>query len=452
MFHENPEGINLQYYQRDPKLPNDDAVPFNEYLETERVTNGVKGHFALTEQHEIDVLGFVKRTVFTEANNKTFSHRTIVTPGASAEYDYSIGEATDFVRNRAAVGVDLQWQTIQQHEFPNDHAIEIPTLLSKGRIRQSGTGVFLVDKLSIGEAWSFLGSLRYDNIRNKFSDQLQSGGVNVSGTANFSEATGRIGATYVLMPEANFFANWGQGFLPPATEELVQNPDRFGGFNTHLTSATSSGFDAGLRGLLNNNLYYDVTGFYLTTDKDFDRYRVPSRGVQTFYRNVGTSRRLGLEVYGKYTPIHSVDVQLAYTYSNFKYTSDSPDRIVMDDTTIVKFIKNGNWLPNSPQHQLYFDAQYRVVPELALGFSVESLSKAYIDGANIDAEAVEGYTLIHARATYKWHLGPVIGELSLNARNLGNVKYVAFSEPDPGGNAYQPGAGQEFFGGLKIQL
>jgi iron complex outermembrane receptor protein len=452
MFHENPEGINLQYYQRDPKLPNDDAVPFNEYLETERVTNGVKGHFALTEQHEIDILGFVKRTVFTEANNKTFSHRTIVTPGVSAEYDYSIGEVADFVRNRTAVGVDLQWQTIQQHEFPNDHAIEMSTLLSKGRIRQSGTGVFLVDKLSIGKEWSFLGSLRYDNIHNKFSDQLQSGGIDVSGTADFSEATGRIGATYVLMPEANLFANWGQGFLPPATEELVQNPDRFGGFNTHLTSATSSGLDAGVRGLLNNNLYYDVTGFYLTTDKDFDRYRVPSRGVQTFYRNVGTSRRLGLEVYGKYSPIHSVDIQLAYTYSNFKYTSDSPDRIVMDDTTIVKFIKNGNWLPNSPQHQLYFDAQYRVVSEFALGFSVESLSKAYIDGANIDAEAVEAYTLIHARATYKWHLGPVMGELSLNARNLGNLKYVAFSEPDPGGNAYQPGAGQEFFGGLKIQL
>jgi len=167
---------------------------------------------------------------------------------------------------------------------------------------------------------------------------------------------------------------------------------------------------------------------------------------------VGTSRRLGLEVYGKYSPVHSFDIQLAYTYSNFKYTSDSPDRIVMDDTTIVKFVKNGNWLPNSPQHQLYFDAQYRVVPEFAFGFSVESLSKAYIDGANIDAEAVEGYTMIHARAVYKWQLGSVIGELSLNARNLGNVKYVAFSEPDPGGNAYQPGAGQEFFGGLKITL
>jgi outer membrane receptor protein involved in Fe transport len=157
-------------------------------------------------------------------------------------------------------------------------------------------------------------------------------------------------------------------------------------------------------------------------------------------------------MYGRYSPVQSIDLQGAYTFSDFKYTSDSPDRIVMDDTTIVKFIKNGKWLPNSPQHQLYFDVQYRVMPEIALGLSIESLSKSYIDGANIEAEAVNGYTLLHARAVYKWQLGSVIGELSLNARNLGDVKYVAFSEPDPGGNAYQPGAGREFFGGIKIRL
>ncbi len=55
-------------------------------------------------------------------------------------------------------------------------------------------------------------------------------------------------------------------------------------------------------------------------------------------------------------------------------------------------------------------------------------------------------------SSYKLQLGAVIAELSLNGRNLGDTKYVAFSEPDPGGNAYQPGAGREFFGGLKIQL
>jgi iron complex outermembrane receptor protein len=363
-----------------------------------------------------------------------------------------MGEATDYVRNRIAIGADLQWQTIDQHEFPNDHAVEIDTLLSKERIKQRGVGPFLVDKLSVGKDWSIVGSLRYDNIHNELNDLLTSDSTNASGNRDFSKATGRIGVTYSLIPEANLFASWGQGFLPPATEELALNPDAYGGFNTHLTSATSQGFEVGSRGSFQQEVSYDLTLFYLKTDNDFDRYRKPDRGQTTFYRNSGSTRRLGVEFYGRYSPIRDLDVQLAYTYSNFKYTTDSPDRIVMDDTTIVKYIKSGNFLPNSPEHQLYLDAEYHIVPKFNIGFGFEMLSKSYIDGANREEEAVKGYTLVHARAVYKWQLGTVIGELSLNARNLGNVKYVAFSEPDPGGNAYQPGAGREFFGGLKIAL
>jgi outer membrane receptor for monomeric catechols len=124
----------------------------------------------------------------------------------------------------------------------------------------------------------------------------------------------------------------------------------------------------------------------------------------------------------------------------------------MDDTTIVKYIKSGNWLPNSPQHQLYVDVQYQVAPGFTLGVSVDALSRAYIDGANIDGEAVDGYALISARVVYKLQLGTLLGELSLNVRNIRDTKHIAFSEPDPGGNAYQPGTGREFFGGLRIQL
>ena len=452
MYHENPEGISLAYYQKDPTLPNDDAIPFNEFLETERVTHGAKGHFALSDKHEMDVTAFLKRTNFLEANNHTFNHRTILTPGVSAEYDYTMGNPADEVRNRIAVGADFQWQTIDQHESPNDHAVEIDTLLSKEQIKQRGVGPFLVDQLSIGKEWSIVGSLRYDNIHNELNDLLTTDSTSASGTRDFSKATGRIGVTYSLMQEANLFANWGQGFLPPATEELALNPDAYGGFNTHLTSATSQGFEVGSRGSFQQTLSYDLTFFYLKTDNDFDRYRLPDRGQTTFYRNSGSTRRVGAELYSRFTPLRELDVQLAYTYSNFKYASDSPDRIVMDDTTIVKYVKNGNWLPNSPQHQLYLDVQYQVVPRLILGASVDAMSKSYIDGANIDAEAVDGYALFNARIVYKVQLGTAIGELSFNARNIGNTKYVAFSEPDPGGNAYQPGAGREFFGGLKIQL
>ncbi len=86
---------------------------------------------------------------------------------------------------------------------------------------------------------------------------------------------------------------------------------------------------------------------------------------------------------------------------------------------------------------------------------MDTLEYAYpmdIDGGNVESEAVAGYTLVAIRVTYGWHAEGLRGEITLQGRNLGDVRYVAFSEPDPGGNAYQPGLGREFFAGIRIRL
>ena len=70
----------------------------------------------------------------------------------------------------------------------------------------------------------------------------------------------------------------------------------------------------------------------------------------------------------------------------------------------------------------------------------------------MDAEAVAAYTLLNARIRCDWRLAGIAGDVMVSLRNIADVKYVAFSEPDPGGNSYQPGAGREIFGGVKIRL
>jgi iron complex outermembrane receptor protein len=453
VYHENPEGINLEAYRQDPKQANSDAVPFNEFLQTERLTNGMTGSIIINKSHEIQFNGYMKRTLFTEANNRTFNHRTILTSGSSLLYVFNYRRPDDFIRNNVTLGADVQWQTIDEHRNDNLHSVEGDTIRSKEQIKQRGLGLFLTEKIDMGKNWSASCGLRYDDIHNELNDLIKDP-YDASGNANFAKLTGRIGATYSRLPELNLFANWAQGFLPPATEELAQNPDNFGGFNKHLIPATSSDFDLGIRGLLRSQLYIDITGFYLRTRNDFDRYRIsdPLRNQETFYRNAGASRRLGLELYSRYSPVHSFELQLAYTYSNFKYTISDSIRVLMDDPGIIKYIKDGNWLPNSPQHQLVIDGEYSILAQLSVGITAETLSKTYIDGANLESEAAAGYTLVHARIIYSWLMGGVHCELSLQARNLGDKRYVAFTEPDPGGNSYQTGAGRELFGGVKIRL
>jgi iron complex outermembrane receptor protein len=452
-YHENPEGVTLDQYRQNIRMANPDAIPFNEFLQTNRSALGLSGYLKINDCNDIQFSGYAKRTLFTEANNRTFNHRTITTPGMSLQYTHHSGDGHALFRNDISVGTDAQWQTIEERRTDNLHSVEGVTTRSKEEIAQSGLGVFVIDRVGFGKEWGLMACFRFDGIQNTLTDQLKTP-YDLSGNANFSKATARVGADFSPLPDISFFANWGQGFLPPATEELAQNPDHFGGFNTHLTYATSEGFEVGSRGLVGRLMGYEVTGFLMTTENDFDRYRItdPLRNQETFYRNVGSSRRVGAEFSGSYSPIQSIRFQVAYTYARYEYTNADPIRVMMDDTTIVKYIRNGNQLPNSPQHQFYVDVEYSVLPELIIGISAEGLSKWYIDGANIDSEAANAYTLMHARIRYRVPLGGMDCELSVSVRNLTDKQFIAFTEPDPGGNAYQAGPRREVFATARFRL
>ena len=235
------------------------------------------------------------------------------------------------------------------------------------------------------------------------------------------------------------FGNVGQGFLPPATEELDANPDQLGGFNQGLKAAASWGQEIGARGTLGRTLVFDVTLFHLTTDRDFDRYRVPSRPLETFYRNAASSRRYGVETYVGWAPLERFLLQVAYTYSDFTYTNSVS---AYGDV-------RGHGLPNSPKHQLSADGRYSLTAHLTVALSADALSRWYVDPGN--ATTVDGYALMHARVAYRLRLGGVETEATLSVRNVFGKQYIAFSEPDPDGNSYQPAAEREIFVGLQLE-
>jgi len=43
-------------------------------------------------------------------------------------------------------------------------------------------------------------------------------------------------------------------------------------------------------------IYYDIPAFHMNTENVFDRYRIPDRPLETFYRNIGSTERFGAEV------------------------------------------------------------------------------------------------------------------------------------------------------------
>jgi hypothetical protein len=119
-------------------------------------------------------------------------------------------------------------------------------------------------------------------------------------------------------------------------------------------------------------------------------------------------------------------------------------------------------LPNSPQNQLFAEVDYSITRHLRITFSSEFQSKwaIYTDAKAYKGEldpAVyqnwqHGFNLFHARVSYQWMVCGLPVECSISGRNLTGAKYMAFTEPDPDGNSYQPGPGREIFGSIRVRF
>jgi outer membrane receptor protein involved in Fe transport len=94
------------------------------------------------------------------------------------------------------------------------------------------------------------------------------------------------------------------------------------------------------------------------------------------------------------------------------------------------------------------DGQVRLARDLTIGATSETLSRWYVDPTN--ATSVDGYTLLHARLAYQVRVGGTRFEATASVRNILGKEYIAFSEPDPDGNSYQPAAEREVFVGLRF--
>ncbi len=434
-FNQNAEGLNLTWLAQDRRMANPDALTYNEFQDTKRVVGGVVGSWDLGAEQTVSGHAFLRHTKWVESVPSSVDHRSMLAPGATLQY--TITRSTGALRHHVSVGADLQWQTIDDYTHKNlGGAVEGDTLLSDQTFSQSAAGVFALDRIELSPQWGLLLNARYDHVGNELTDHLMAGGVNLSGDATFWAWTVRGGLTWNPTPALSFYGNVGQGFLPPATAELAANPAHIGGFNQNLDAATSIGEEIGARGAV-GAVVFDVSVFHLNTSNDFDRYRVASRPLETFYRNAGSSRRYGVESSLGWAPVAPLLLQLAYTWSDFKYTN----------TTSAYGDVRGHWLPNSPEHRLVADGAYTAGP-LTLGLTGETVSRWYVDPSNV--ASVDGYTLVHARLAWRVVVGGTPVVLTGAVRNMFAVQYMGFTEPDPDGNSYQPAAEREVFVGIVL--
>lgn len=468
-FQQNPEGLNLGQLAT-PTLANPDASPFNEYQKTNRNTAGISGNYIFNNSHGLQFYSYIRDWKYKETSNKAAEYRDISAPGASLQYNLYIG--SENVKHNISIGADAKWQYISMYKLQSagnpdrkesidETNIETDSLLANQLINQNSLGLFALYRLEFGR-FNFNLNVRQDEMNNELTNKMIDSDT-AKTSKDFSETSIRLGAAYNLSDELTLFASWSQGFTPPSTEELSVNPVAYSGFNTHLIPAKSSSSDVGIRGNLKEILYFELTGFYMNTRDDFFRFKQSGRGNQeVFYGNAGNSRRFGLEAYASYNILDNLSLSIAYTYADYQYTNASIDPVYTDTNYVLTSPPvEGQYLPNSPKHQLFSEIVYKI-SNFTFSLSTEFQSKwaIYTDAKaykgeldkNICRNWQDGFNLFHARASYSLNLFDLNGEFSVYVRNISGEKYIAFTEPDPDGNSYQPGPEREIFGSIRIMF
>lgn len=151
-FNENAEGLNLGWLAEDRRQANPDATVFNEYQQTRRFTGGVVGSWAPSGSTRLDFNAYLRDTRYREPVPSSVQHRSFTAPGATLQVTHTL--VGGGVEHTLGSGTDLQWQSIDEFRHPNlGNAREGPEYLSDQTIDQSGAGVFLFDRVRLGERW-----------------------------------------------------------------------------------------------------------------------------------------------------------------------------------------------------------------------------------------------------------------------------------------------------------
>ncbi len=423
----------------------------------------------LNKRQNLNIYGFYRLFNYKETSNKYAEYAYHINNGFGLQYNLNL--YTGNIQHILSIGADFAAQTIKIHKFKslpiknridklNDENLESDTLLANENILQKSNVIYMAYTMQLNN-FTLVANCSYDK---RFNGLIEKNKIeNPLTSIYFSNVSYRLGASYYTPIRLTLYTNFSQGFMPPTTEELAANPFGYSGFNTNLKPAYANSYEIGMRGNLLNRIFYDLTAFLMNTKNDFFRFKQHNRGNQeVFYGNAGNSKRLGIELFTNIDITKNLTVQTAYTFSDFRYTSASIDPIYIDTTYILTYPPAaGQYLPNSPKHRLYAELNYELKH---WNFNIATIYTSdwviYTDRriykGDLDPKIYRniqpGYNLYNASISYNFELKKLNVQIALAARNITNVKYIAFTEPDYDGNAYHPGTAREVLAKIKIKF
>jgi outer membrane receptor protein involved in Fe transport len=369
-----------------------------------------------------------------------------------------------------------------------------------GQIRTGS--IYATDTLSVGKAWHFTLSGRYNRTSLVNRDRITPGGG--PGSLDSSNVFGRFnpaaGITYSPSPAWNAYVSYSEGSRAPTSIELgcadpvspCRLPNAMAG-DPPLDQVVARTFEAGVRGNAERRVQWSA-GWFRADNRHDILFVASNQTGFGYFKNFGKTRRQGVEV-DVSSRIHRVSLGGGYTLLDATYQSpetvDGSSNSVNDaaaagvkglDGTIA--IQPGMRIPLVPRQMLKAFADLQPTKKLSIDLGMVAVSSAYARGNENNLHQGDGlyylgpgtspgYAVLNGGARYQVHrrlelfaqVNNLLDRRYYTAAQLGTTAFSAggtfLARPFPAVGAdfplqhatfYAPGAPRGAWGGIRIKF
>ena len=215
------------------------------------------------------------------------------------------------------VGTSIQDQKDDRKRFENNEGEKGVKVMDQIESFKS-YGAFVLGSFNKPK-YSIQAGLRYDRHEISLDDNMVDIGIDqqyVDYSKSLNALSPNLGLIFRASNKAEVYINYGYAYETPSLSELSANPNG-AGFNEELSPMISEGVDIGFRKSL-KDVSYNLTAFYIDTEDEIVSYEIWG---MNYYRNLGTSKRYGIELEGSYRLNKLNTFNASYTQANYEFTN-----------------------------------------------------------------------------------------------------------------------------------
>ena len=331
------------------------------------------------------------------------------------------------------LGFSYNNQKDDRQRFFNDEGIKTDQVMGQNE-NYENTSLYFFGSKSLGKL-NFSGGARFENNVISLDSYFKPSDKKIRRISSFNPSVNFL----YEFDKIDVFANFSSGYETPTLNELSATSNQTG-FNDDLKNIKSNTFEIGFANLKKDNIInYSIRLFNISTINEITPYQLNDGLV--LYSNAGKTTKKGAEVEFNGKISDQLNFEYVASIGNYKFES-------------FKFIENdfsNNVIPGIPKSQHNIKIKYKNESNFNLVVGLKRVGKMFADNSN--KTEIDAYSSISVKMSknlnlFKTGITPFISiDNLLNKEYFDNIRINAF-----GSRFYEPAAGINFVGGLKLNL